>query len=86
MTWTVEGRQQVVGFYKNETVLAGSMDQAVEASKDRVRHRLKAGSHEFQVDWDSFSIEVDSVRADFRVWRLLERQGFVFYPIEERLS
>ena len=82
----VEGCWQRVGFYKNEVVLAQSADQAIETAVERVHGRVRAGSNEFQVDRDSFNIEVDSVQADFRVWKLFETQGFIFYPIEDSLS
>ena len=82
----VDGCWQSVGFYKNEAVLALSAEQAIESAAARIHDLLKAGPDVFEVDWDSFNIEVDSWQADFRFWRLLERQGFIFYPIEDPVS
>ena len=85
LTGSVDDRPQCLGFFKTESVLAQSAERAVEASMDRVRARLRELSSEFAVDWERLTMDVESVEEDFRYWRLLEQQGFVFYPIDESL-
>ena len=80
LTWVLDGAKMRVGFFKNETVLAESKSAAMSRAQDNVRTRLAAGTDEFILDLERFSIEIEEVKADYRFWHLLGNQGFVFYP------
>ncbi len=80
LTWIIDGTETRVGFFKNETVLAGSKTSAVSQAQDNVRTRLATATGEFILDQEGFSIEIEEVKSDYRFWRLIGKQGFVFYP------
>lgn len=68
------------GFYKNEYVWAKNSEDAVGKARTNVEAGLRRQSAVNQTDVDRLSLDVDEVEA-LGLLGLLQRQGFVFYPL-----
>ena len=79
--WVGEGRAQSVGFYKDESVLAGGEDEALPKALMRVLSELAGRSRDIVIDPQRFELEVCGIETDRRFWHLAYRKPFDFYPV-----
>lgn len=75
-----------VGFVKNEFVLANSEVEAIRRAFERVRtlltQQVDAGGLVIEV----LNIEVDEVGRSNKFWKLVQQEGFIFFPKGEASS
>jgi hypothetical protein len=80
----LNGEERVLGFLKNEFILARSVSAAVSAATGRVRRALAA---RLTVDRDealNTTLRLDSVERSGALLRVFLRQGFIFFdPAED---
>jgi hypothetical protein len=82
---TLQGAETRCGFYKNEYVWARSFGDAVDKARASVEVSLRHQHAVNQADVASLRLDVDEVEA-LGIMGLLQRQGYVFYPLDERPS
>lgn len=70
------------GFYKNEYVWAKNSGDAIGKARANVEAGLRRKNAVNQTDVDRLSFNVDEVEA-LGLLGLLQRQGFVFYPLDQ---
>ena len=76
----LNGVETLCGFYKNEYVWARSSEDAIYKARTNVQAGLRSNDAANQTDIDSLRLDVDEVEV-LGVLGLLQRQGFVFYPL-----
>ena len=79
--WIGKGRPQSVGFYKDESVLAGDEEDAVPKALMRVLAGLAERSRDIVIDPQRLELEVCDIEDDLRFWHLAFRKRFDFYPV-----
>ena len=70
------------GFVKNHFVLANSAEEAGRRAIDQVQMHLRAQAEAGGVLLKDVSIEVDEIARSKRFWKLVQQEGFVFFPQE----
>ena len=78
-----DGAEAPCGFYKNEYVCAKNSEGAIERARANVEAGLRRQSAVNQSDIAALQFCVDEVEA-LGLMGLLQRQGFVFYRLDER--
>jgi len=71
------------GFVKTEFVLAESEDEASRHAIELVRTQLQRQADEGGLVLKSVDIEVDEVARSMKFWKLMQKEGFVFFPEKE---
>lgn len=78
----LEGAETRCGFYKNEYVWARNSEDAVDKARASVEASLRHQEAVNQADLASLRLDVDEVEV-LGLMGLLQRQGFVFYRLDE---
>lgn len=71
------------GFVKNEFVLAESEDEASRRAIEQVREQLQQQAEAGGLVLKGVGIEVDEVARSMKFWKLVQQEGFVFFPQDE---
>ena len=79
---TFNGAETRCGFYKNEYVWAKDSEDAIDKARTNVEAGLRRHTAANQADIGCLRLDVDEVEA-LGLFGLLQRQGFVFYPLDE---
>jgi hypothetical protein len=77
----LQGVEARCGFYKNEYVWARNSEDAIDKARANVQAGLRRNDAANQSDIDCLRLDVDEVEA-LGILGLLQRQGFVFYPLD----
>lgn len=78
----LSGDNQEVGFYRNEYVVAQSVERAIAAAKTKALKRLERKAARF-IEGKPFTLRVESIKIGMSLWRLLRSEGFLFFPVDE---
>lgn len=71
------------GFVKNEFVLATSEDEASRRAIEQVRIQLEQQAEKGGLVLKCVDIEIDDVVHSLKFWKLVQKEGFVFFPHKE---
>jgi hypothetical protein len=74
------------GFVKNEFVLVESATEASKRAVEQVHAQLRQQAAAGGLLLKSISIEIDQVARSIKFWKLVQQEGFVFFPEESQSS
>lgn len=70
------------GFVKNEYVHAESENEATKRAVEQVRSQLQKQADAGGLVLKDVGIEVNEVARSMKFWKLVQQEGFVFFPQE----
>lgn len=72
-----------VGFVKNQFVLAESGQGASRKAIEQMRFQLQQQADAGGLVLKSIDIEIDEIIRTMKFWKLVQQEGFIFFPKEK---
>lgn len=78
-----EGNEIRCGFMKNEYVWAANKENAAAIARARVEKRIQQHPSLKELADIGAVLKVESIESGFSPFRLIQDEGFIFYPADE---